>query len=356
MKSVSRKLVAVVLALVSLCCTGGVYATWTYASGAPEPVLKELPVGIYVWTLGDNEGDMTIDETDLTNRFVTILNGTDTKPISGETGNFAQYNGLTPQQAFNKIIDARQDKGWGFYTINELGIDDPDPNAQYIKKLLGLEEHPGFSTVIHFDDSDVGYSLYTTRVDVNAKDENGNYVVTDQMVSDENYYIFPVNKTTFIEKGGQIFAENIYAGYSRVIWYYEELNQQSDEIGTFDVVLWGTGESADLANKKAIGFDEAKLSTAEKEFTVQNTNESITLWFAMELGDLNGWSGGAGSDVFMFKGNNCTITLYQSNGTTVINPSANNRYTLNGNTTYYFKVEYTAGDKAENISFVASRP
>ena len=208
MNSVVKRLVAVVLAFVSLCCVGGVYATWTYASNYVVPVTHQIVATMGVWTEGDNEGDMTVDETDLTNRFVAILNGADTKPISGETGSFAQYNGLTPQQAFDKIVDARKDKGWGnYYTINELGIDDPDPNAQYIKKLLGLEEHPGFSTVIHFDDSDVGYSLYTTRVDVNAKDENGNYVVTDQMVSDENYYIFPVNKTTFIEKGGQIFAE-----------------------------------------------------------------------------------------------------------------------------------------------------
>ena len=263
MTKLYAKVVAIVLAFVALLSVGGVLATWTYAEGPVVPVTSDLNVGLYVWTEGDNEGDMTGDENNLTNRLINVVNGT----IDSEETFNVNGTEMSAQDAFSTIVEQRKDQG-SYRPMNE--IDGDDPNANVIREILGIEEETELSVVIKFVDDNpndlvADYELYTTRVDVNAKDEGGNFIIPKASVDKENYYIYPVNRTTFTvtrENGKLVYkANNIYVGYSRVIWYYlnnttkYDGNNGRDEIRTFDVTQWATGASADAENAVKVEYD-----------------------------------------------------------------------------------------------------
>ncbi|MBE5748132.1 MAG: hypothetical protein E7344_00715 [Clostridiales bacterium] len=263
MNSVVKRLVAVVLAFVSLCCVGGVYATWTYASNTIDPSINQIATTMGVWTEGDNEGDMTVDESSLTNRLIDVING----KVSDTEIFYVDGTPMSAQDAFNTIVEQRKDQG-SYRPMNE--IDGDDPNADVIKDILNIEDNTELSVVIKFVDDNsndlvADYELYTTRVDVNAKDEGGNFIIPKDSVDKENYYIYPVNRTTFTvtrENGNLVYkAKDIHVGYSRVIWYYlnnttkYDGNNGRDEIRTFDVTQWATGASADAENAVKVEYD-----------------------------------------------------------------------------------------------------
>ena len=238
MKKIYLQILTIVLAFVFIFGAGGVYAAWAYAEGDVESTDANLGIGMYVWTdrPEDNQGDMSFEETTVTNNLTDIL--TDVLDSGSSSPEAEEFNDI--------IADRKSDTGGGLFATapKEVGIDDPD--AAGLRRLLGIEDDSELSAIIKFTNDAVGYELYTTRVNVNAKDSNGNYVFADDEVDAKNHYIYPVNKTTFTKKAdGTVVADTISVGYSRVIWYYETGGQESSTIRSFDVTLWAKGDSAD---------------------------------------------------------------------------------------------------------------
>lgn len=269
------KMLAIVLAFVCIFSVAGVSATWVYAEGPIDLTNVNLGIGMYVWTdrPEDNQGDMSLEETTVTNNLTDIL--TDVLDSGSSSPEAEEFNDI--------IADRKNDTGGGLFATapKEVGIDDPD--AAGLRRLLGIEDDSSLSAIIKFTSDAVGYELYTTRVDVNAKDENGNYVFADDEVDAKNHYIYPVNKTTFTKKAdGTVVADTISVGYSRVIWYYETGGQESSTIRSFDVTLWAKGDSADpvkvLADQNFyIHSDIGQINRDESAYFVR-TNEQYNIF------------------------------------------------------------------------------
>ena len=248
MKSLYKRLVAVVLALVSLFCIGGVSAAWVYADGPISPTSINLGVDLFTWVAGEDQGDQTTDEKALAGEIVNILNGMNDKTVTVTVNGSPQQ--MTGQDAFEQLMENRQNQGSSYYPMNELAVD--DPNSQALKELLGIEDDTEISAVIKIVDATStkpGYELYTTRVDVNAK-VNDEFVIPKADITNENHYIYPVNKITFVkDTSGDYIQNDIVAGYSRAIFYYQNNSTQYDgeggrqEIRSFDVTLWNSGDS-----------------------------------------------------------------------------------------------------------------
>lgn len=339
MKSLYTRLVAVVLALVSLFCIGGVSAAWVYATGAIAPTSINLGVDLFTWVAGEDQGDQTTDEKGLAGEIVNILNDMNDKTVTVNVNGRPQQ--MTGQDAFEQLMENRQNQGSSSYPMNELAIN--DPNATALKELLGIGDDTEISAVIKIvraTSTTPGYELYTTRVDVNAKDANGNYIIPKTNITNENYYIYPVNKITFIkDSNGDYIQNNIVVGYSRAIWYYEGNNVKYDgnggraEIRTFDVTQWKTGASADDEN--AIKVEKTgELFIYSDIGQIGNTNETAVYFRRAN------WRYGSYS-----------YTNFASSGLSAasVNTSiANGTYSfvrgVNGNN-QYAKMTYTPGTK-----------
>ena len=250
MTKLYAKVVAIVLAFVSVLSIGGVFAMWVYTEGPIEGINQSLGLGIYVWTENDNSGDMTGEEADLTNRVVNIING----EVTTEDGKNAK-------EVLETIVKNRSDAGrvWG-YNVNEIAADE----AAELKTLLGLDGS-SLTTIIKFiygtswnnRNTVVGYELFTTRVDLDGRydsnkdgkvDETDDYSIPDEAFdkeNGENWYIYPVNRTTFTtktENGKTVYvADEVQVGYSRTIEYYETATTQKAGSRTYDVAQWSTG-------------------------------------------------------------------------------------------------------------------
>ena len=263
-----KRIVAIVLTFVCLMSVGGVAAAWTYADGPISPIQQLLDIVLWSWTEtpGGDQGDETKEEVALRDAFADILNGVENDTLITDG---SEYDGMTKQQAFEAIIEERKTENvngimqWMGYGAKEVGLDDPD--TAYLKTLLGVKDDSTLSCVIKFtteSTTNPGYELYTTRIDVNGfddKDEDGvqddgeeNFIPWEN-VEAENYYIYPVNKTTFVKKtetvDGQqvtsIVEDKMTVGYSRCIRYYEDYNTPSNTIRSFDVTQWKEGTESD---------------------------------------------------------------------------------------------------------------
>lgn len=342
MKSLYKRLVAVVLALVSLFCIGGVSAAWVYADGPISPIQQLLDIGIWNWTEtpGGDQGDETKEEAALREAFADILNDVDDTKISGETGEFAQYNDMTKQEAFEAIIEERKnDDGNGWYSKapGEVGADDPD--AEYLRKLLNIPNDSELSVMIKFVSGGVGYELYTTRVDVDAKDANGNYVFSDDEVTKQNHYIYPVNKTTFVETSSGIVEDKISVGYSRVLWYWDTGVSQTKTIRSFDVSQWAEGTSSDpvevdrddASNGIYIYSDIGQMETTVYfRYGNYSGNTFNAANFPNETGTVTSVTAGIADGTYSFKRSGNTGNARQT-ATLVYTPDSKNPSTTNAN-------------------------
>lgn len=298
-----------ILAFVAVLSVASVCATWVYIQNA-DPLnhsLSDVEMNHFVFIEGDEE--MITAEAVFTENFIKEIND--------------------PNSPIHDYIDARKDKGSFFASVNELALNDPE--ADGLKELLGLTAYPEITAIIKFKSGTPAYELFSTRVDVYEKDENGNYVIPDSVFEDETMFIYPVNRVTLKVQGGKYVADSVSHGYSRTIWYYETPTSQSD-VRTFDVSAWAEGVSMSTALTIETGI-------IGKEITVKNTEESKEVWFVFKPTTRN--------KTYSFVGGNCTAKVYNSSGNEVSN-------SMTRNNTYYIRVSYTHFGAPENIRFTIS--
>ena len=245
MKKIYLQILTIVLAFVFIFGAGGVYAAWAYAEGSIENLTQMMDIDLFEWTEtpGGDQGEETKEEEAVRDAVADVL----TEVLSGTN--------TTAANTFKEVISDRKG-GISFLAPNEISIDD-DPDAAALKELFGIDDDSALSAILRFTDDGVGYELYTTRIDLYEKDANDEYVIPDEWIENENVYLYPVNKTTFVQKtetvNGQqvttVVEDKIAVGYSRCIWYYENAWTQTD-IRSFDVTEWRSG--ANPTNADAI--------------------------------------------------------------------------------------------------------
>ncbi len=294
------------LAVAMLFSIGGVNADWTYFINALnlEHSLSDMEASHFVYIEGDEE--MVTAESVFAENF--------TKEINDSTSEI------------HTIIEARRDKGNWFMPIGELAVNDPE--AAGLKELLGLTDYPEITAIIKFTNSTPAYELYTTRVNVDEKDENGNYVIPASAFDNETTFIYPVNKTVFKIENGKYVPDYVSVGYSRTIWYYETPTTQSD-VRTFDVSAWQEGTSSSTAL-------EIETGVIDKEITIQNTESNKEVWVT--------FTPTARNTTYSFVGANCTGTVFNASGNTVTGGMSRNNI-------YNIRIEYHTIGTPENIRF-----
>ena len=313
MKWTSKILLPIMIAVLVL-TAGGVFASWNFYERAPHSESTDFNVTVkeFAWT-GSEE--MVNGETHVVTRFIEEINKSASETI------------------IHDLIEAREDKGSWFAPIRELAADDPE--ATGLIELLGIDKYPELTVIIKFIDGTPGYELYTTRVDVDAKDSNGNYIITDEQVNNETMWIYPVNRTTFSVVDGKYEVDTVTIGYSRAIWYYEDPYTKSD-IRTFDVVLWQEGKDMNTA----ITLETAVIG---EKITIQNIDAHKEVWFEFTPNRTATYT-------FTMANSSTRVEVYNANGNRV------NNYNLTRNNTYYIKVIYDQQDLTiGNMEFTISR-
>ena len=323
-----RWICSLIVLIVGVLSIGGAYAVWMYPMDRVDnlTVGKDINVKVFNYIEGDN--DMVIGEAVVAERLVAEINKMNANPNSTR---------------LDEITEARKDKGGWLSSINELAADDPEDEGVELRTLLGLKEFPELTVIIKFVDGGAGYELFTTRVDVDAKDENGNYIIPEEEFSEETTFIYPVNRITFKKENGQFVVDQATVGYSRAIYYYETPTQQSTT-RCYDVSTWAEGVSTGTAvpmENNIIG----------KEITVDNIDKTKEVYFKFTVG---GW-GGLSSGVYQFTTSTQGLTgrILNSNGQDVTGQN------LSGSTfsskDYYLKLTYATEGDPENFKFTLAK-
>lgn len=307
--------------IISILATVGVYANWAYPTGAPDDKSTSSNITLSPFHYVEGDDEMIVDEVAVTERFVQEVN----KMIDDDR-----------TTTLDEIVDARKDRSW--FTINELAADDPNGEGAQLRELLGLADFPELTVVIKFVSGGCGFELFTTRVDVDAKDEHENYIIPESEFANETTYIYPVNRITFKSNGnGGYEADKVSVGYSRTIYYYDYQggswgNSQSTKTRTYDVSTWAEGSSISTAV-------EIESAIIGREITVQNIAQEKEAYFKFSA---------SSRSRYYFTSNTAGLTgrIYNSSGQDVTES------TLSRNTTYYLKLTYTTTGEPENFKFV----
>ncbi|MBQ2711305.1 MAG: hypothetical protein IJF66_05125 [Clostridia bacterium] len=320
---------AIFLLVITVISIGGVYATFTYSIDPPHLLEQDLQLKVEPFTYLPGANEMVSGEVAVTERFVAELNKIAKDKNSTE---------------LDEIIEARKDKGSAWWPINELAADDPEASA--LREILGIDEYPELTVIIKFLNSVPAYELYTTRVDVDAKDKDGNYIIPEEEFVSETTFLYPVNRTTFtVLADGTYSAKEVTVGYSRAIYYYETPTQQSTT-RTYDVSTWAEGISFNTAITMESGI-------IGKVITVQNIDQQKEVYFKFTVNSNANYT-------FTPHVEGLTAQVYNSSQQAVGNSNANGwsgRLTGSawGGTTYYLKLVYNTDTDPTDMKFTFSR-
>ncbi len=326
-----RWICSLVVLIVGILSIGGAYAIWSYPTDRVDDyqVKKDITMDAFNFIEGDN--DMVVGEAVVADRLVEEIN---------------KMNANASSTILDEITEERKDKGGWLATINELAADDPNNVGARLRALLGLDEFPELTLIIKFTNSGCGYELFTTRVDVDAKDENGEYIIPEEEFSEETTFIYPVNRTTF-KRGadGKYVVDQASVGYSRAIYYYDydnSSNPQGRKTRCYDVTMWAEGNSFDTAV-------EMENEIIGKEITVDNIDKTKEVYFRFSVNRSN-----RGVYNVATSTPGLTARIYDSNNNDVTGQTIGST-SLFGSTTYYLKLTYTTDGVPENFKFTLAK-
>ncbi len=312
-----------VTSFIVILSIGGAYAAFNYSVDPPSTLKQDISLKVEPFTYVPGASEMVSGEVAVSERFVEEIN----KSIKDKNST-----------SIDDFIEARKNKSTSsWFPMNELAADDPD--AEGLRELLGIDNYPELTVIIKFISGVPAYELYTTRVDVDAVDENGNYVIPESEFENETTFLYPVNRISFqVLADGMYKANQVTVGYSRAIYYYETPTSQSTT-RTYDVSAWAEGTSLDTAITMEAGI-------LGKEITVQNIDQEKEVYFTFDIG---GW-GGPSTGVYTFTTDveGLTATIYNSSGVEVTGSSLSRG-------TYYLKLSYQTENEPENFKFTFSR-
>ncbi len=329
MSSRSIRTTILLTLLVIVFAVGGVSASWVYSADPPEDATGGANITLSPFEYIEGDEEMVAGEIVVTERFAEEL----TKMLN------------TPNQTvLDEIFETRDNDGGWFVSVNELAADDVGEEGAQLRELLGLDQINDLTIIIKFTSGDPGYELFTTRVDIDAVDENGNFIIPESEFYNETTYIYPVNRVTFKKDSatGKYVPAHGSVGYSRCIYYWDEQPDGSwgqSDTRTYDVSTWAEGSSTSTA----VTIENDIIG---KEITVQNIDKQKEAWFTFTVG---GWSGAStGKYNLTTTTAGLTAQIVNSSGRDVTGTSLSRG-------TYYVKLTYSTEGEPEHFKFTLAR-
>ncbi|MBR7110250.1 MAG: hypothetical protein IKC83_00080 [Clostridia bacterium] len=317
-----RRAIILTLILVTLLVTGGAYASWTFCEEKVDiPSTEPFSLDMYPYIEGTH--DMVTGEFFVAQKFAEEL---------------TKLQNNSNSTIIDEIFETRKDDANGswFVTVNEMAADDIGEEGAQLRELFELDKYPELTVIIKFTSGNPGYELFTTRVDVDAKDEDGNYIIPTEEFENETTYIYPVNRTTFTwsYEEGKYVANESTVGYSRGIYYWDKQENGSwgqSTTRTYDVTTWAEGTSISTAVE--IEDDIVGLET-----TIENIDNQKEAYFKFKaqsraVHTVNISTPGLKAVILDSNGRNVTTSR------------------LTRGTTYYIRFTYSTEDEPQNFVF-----
>lgn len=274
----ATNVVSLVLAFVLLLSVGGAFATWQYALGRCDDVVKELPLEVFPW-----EGSDILPEEDEVgknhrNLIEMILNGTVTNANGTVTNLGLNHSG---SYINNEIADR---SGSWLGRSDTLGSMDFWEKSDIDKYFNTSNENTTF--VIHFPNGVSNtYYLYTTDVDLETNN-NPNIAIGEK--------VYPVYRTVLSKNAEGVWeATETKLGYAVSDWYDNRITGSWLQYPSFNPETWTEAElgtSADTAiwaysgqistiypeNAQTAVYYQLKPS-ARTSYTVHSADEAIRI-------------------------------------------------------------------------------
>lgn len=224
MFSRTMRIMCCIMGMALLLSIGGVYATWNYAQGTPNPINNTLKIKFFPWN--GSEVLPEDDEIGENHRTLidTIING---KDIGLNTSN-SYLNKQIKKRKDGSLLVPKRD------TLGSMAVTQGDE----LYKLFGLTTS-NLDFLIQFV-SDTEYYLFTTGVDLGEK---GSYSIFDSTPGSPttpiDQYISPIYRTRVQKINGKWTAVETQEGSAKSAWY-EESSRDSDrtQIPSFDPDSW----------------------------------------------------------------------------------------------------------------------
>ena len=270
------------LVLISITVTTGVFATWKYAYNASvddhSTTANISSVGGFLWSGADDLPVTAVGENHAW-LIYNIVNATDAK---------GEEIGLNnPDSEINERINARLEGGTGWREGRDYFGSMAVSGGDEVSELFDAKSN-GLSFVVQVE-SETVYYIYTTSVNLgtkgsqilgfNTKEGNPNIPI-DQ-------FIYPIYKTKLVRANKNSDFEIIETkrGKARSDWYDENRsNANATQIPSFDVTTWVETEMGEFSDPiwTFVGDDPTAYATKEMQhlyYKIKPTNTATyTVW------------------------------------------------------------------------------
>ena len=220
-----KRFLPVLLCLVTILSTSGVYATWKYSSSGPNSVTHTIPLRIseFNWS---GSGDLPTDDA-IGENHISLIDMIINHP---------QHGLNTSKSYLNKQIEDRKDGGLGWSggrdTLGSMAV----TQSEELKEIFGLASY-SLDFLIQFK-SGTEYYIFTTGVSLGQRGEInilGNNKTPGKPTVPIGQNIYPIYRTRVVKENGVWKAVETMAGYAQSAWYEESRrNANATQIPSFD--------------------------------------------------------------------------------------------------------------------------
>lgn len=220
-----KRYAILLICLILLVSTGGVYATWQYSSMGPNPASLEIPLklGEFNWT---GSGDLPTDDAI----------GEDHLALIQQIISHPEHGLNTSGSYLNDQIKDRQDGGIGWRdgrdTLGSMAV----TQSAELTEIFGLDSI-NLDFLIQFVSS-TEYYIFTTGEYLGERGEInfwGNNKTPGKPTVPIGGNIYPIYRTKILKTGGVWAATETVAGYAKSAWYEESRsNANATQIPSFD--------------------------------------------------------------------------------------------------------------------------
>jgi hypothetical protein len=230
-----KRYAIILIALIMLLSTGGVYATWQYAYMGSNPAGLDITIrlGEFNWA---GSGDLPTDDAI----------GEDHLALIQQIINHPQHGLNTSGSYLNDQIKDRQDGGIGWSggrdTLGSMAV----TQSEELTEIFGLDSS-NLDFLIQFK-SDTEYYIFTTGEDLGERGEIniwGNNKTPGKPNVPIGGNIYPIYRTKIVKTNGTWAAVETKVGYATSAWYEESRrNATATQIPSFDPDTFKEGKPA----------------------------------------------------------------------------------------------------------------
>ena len=219
-----NRFLAAILLFVSIFSISGVYATWQYSSGGPNPLSSEIGIrlGEFNWA---GSGDLPTD-SEIGEDHISLIDNIISHPQHGLNASGSYLNDQISERKKGGVLWSSKD------TLGSMAVTQSDE----LNEIFGLDAH-NLQFLIQFV-SNNEYYIFTTGVDLGERGEIniwGNNKTAGKPTVPIGESIYPIYRTKAVRTNGVWAAVETQVGYATSAWYEESRrNENATQIPSFD--------------------------------------------------------------------------------------------------------------------------